>query len=131
MKLGWYDCTKPSTSTSLQGILGVHRAYVLVGVVQMHQTSSNPLEPHHCRDSKVCRVLSHEFVNDVQSSDSLIRGSSSTSNLIEPFQTNSTAILELILLPFYCHCTTIPQPLYSSFYCHFTYDYFPRVKATR
>ena len=27
----------------------------------MHQTSSNLLEPHHCRDSKVCRVLSHEF----------------------------------------------------------------------
>ena len=24
--------------------------------------SSNLLEPHHCRDSKVCRVLSHEFV---------------------------------------------------------------------
>ena len=28
---------------------------------QAHRTSSNLLEPHHCRDSKVCRVLSHEF----------------------------------------------------------------------
>ena len=27
----------------------------------MHRTSSNLLEPHHYRDSKVCRVLSHEF----------------------------------------------------------------------
>ena len=27
----------------------------------MHRTSSNLLEPHHCKDSKVCRVLSHEF----------------------------------------------------------------------
>ena len=27
----------------------------------MHRTSSNLLEPHHRRDSKVCRVLSHEF----------------------------------------------------------------------
>ena len=25
------------------------------------RTSSNLLEPHHCTDSKVCRVLSHEF----------------------------------------------------------------------
>ena len=30
-------------------------------MVQEHRTSSNLLEPHHYRDSKVCRVLSHEF----------------------------------------------------------------------
>ena len=30
-------------------------------MVQAHRTSSNLLEPHHYRDSKVCRVLSHEF----------------------------------------------------------------------
>ena len=30
-------------------------------VVQVHRTSVKLLEPHHCRDSKVCRVLSHEF----------------------------------------------------------------------
>ena len=28
-------------------------------VVQAHRTSSNLLEPHHCRDSKVFRVVSH------------------------------------------------------------------------
>ena len=33
----------------------------LFGVVQAHRTSSNLLEPHHYRDRKVCRVLSHEF----------------------------------------------------------------------
>ena len=33
----------------------------LFGVVEAHRTSSNLLEPHHYRDSKVCRVLSHEF----------------------------------------------------------------------
>ena len=33
----------------------------LFGVVPAHQTSLNSLEPHHYRDSKVCRVLSHEF----------------------------------------------------------------------
>ena len=31
------------------------------GVVQARRTSSNPPEPHYYRDSKVCRVLSHEF----------------------------------------------------------------------
>ena len=30
-------------------------------MVQAYQTSSNLLEPHHYKDSKVCRVLSHEF----------------------------------------------------------------------
>ena len=30
-------------------------------MVQAYRTSSNLLEPHHRRDSKVCRVLSHEF----------------------------------------------------------------------
>ena len=29
--------------------------------VQVHRTSLNLLELHHFRDSKVCRVLSHEF----------------------------------------------------------------------
>ena len=31
-------------------------------MVQAHRTSSNLLEPHHRRDSKVGRVLPHEFV---------------------------------------------------------------------
>ena len=30
-------------------------------MVQAHRTSSNLLQPHHFRDSKVFRVLSHEF----------------------------------------------------------------------
>ena len=33
----------------------------LFGVVQAHRTSSNLLELHHYKDSKVCRVLSQEF----------------------------------------------------------------------
>ena len=31
------------------------------GVVQVHRTSSNLIELHHCREYKVCRVLLHEF----------------------------------------------------------------------
>ena len=60
MSSGWFDRTEPSLSTSLQGKQGVQGAYAL-GVVQAHRTSSNLPEPHHYRDSKVCRVLSHEF----------------------------------------------------------------------
>ena len=30
-------------------------------MVQARRTSSNLLEPRHCRDGKVCRVLSHEL----------------------------------------------------------------------
>ena len=61
MSSGWFDCTEPSLTTYLQGKQGVQGACALVRVVQAHRTSSNLLEPHHRRDSKVCRVLSHEF----------------------------------------------------------------------
>ena len=54
MRSGWFACTEPSLATSLQGKQGVQGAYALVN-------TSNLLEPHHYRDSKVFRVLSHEF----------------------------------------------------------------------
>ena len=55
---GWFDCTEPSLSTSLQVQQGMQGVVHLLGV---HRISSNLLEPHHYKDSKVCRVLSHEF----------------------------------------------------------------------
>ena len=61
MSSGWFDCTEPSLSTSLQGQQGMQGVVHLFGVVQAHRTSSNLLEPHHYKDSKVCRVLSHQF----------------------------------------------------------------------
>ena len=61
MSSGWFDCTEPSLSTSLQRQQGMQGVVHLFGVVQAHRTSSNLPEPHHYRDSKVCRVLSHEF----------------------------------------------------------------------
>ena len=61
MGSGWFDCTEPSLSTSLQGKQGMQGVVHLFGVVKAHRTSSNLLEPHHYRDSKVCRVLSHGF----------------------------------------------------------------------
>ena len=58
MSSEWFDCTEPSLTTSLEGKQGVQGAYALVRV---HRTSSNLLELHHYRESKVCRVLLHEF----------------------------------------------------------------------
>ena len=55
MSSEWFDCTEPSLTTSLEGKQGVH------ALVRVHRTSSNLLELHHYRESKVCRVLLHEF----------------------------------------------------------------------
>ena len=38
MSSGWFDCTEPSLTTSLQGVQG---ARALVRVVQANRTSSN------------------------------------------------------------------------------------------
>ena len=45
-------------NTSLQQKQGVQGVYALV---RGGSSASNLLEPQHCRDSKVCGVLSHEF----------------------------------------------------------------------
>ena len=54
MSSGWFDCTEPSLlhRTRYAGCLCVRGG---------SSTFSNLLEPHHYKDSKVCRVLSHEF----------------------------------------------------------------------
>ena len=78
-------------------------------MVQVHRTSSNLLEPHHDRDSKVCRVLPHEFgvvrlcrtfsnlslhrKQGVQGAYALVRGGSSTFSLLEPSRTFSNHII--------------------------------------
>ena len=58
MSSGWFDCTEPSLCTLLQGKQGVQGAYA---IVRGGSSTSNLHEPHHHRDSKVCRGLSHEF----------------------------------------------------------------------
>ena len=100
MSSGWFDCTEPSLTTSLEGKQSVQGSYALVRGVQLHRTSSNLLELHHYRESKVCRVLLYEFgvvrlyrtsittslegKQFVQDAYALVRGSSSASNLLEP-----------------------------------------------
>ena len=58
MSSRWCDHTEPSLSTSLKGKQGVQGAY---GPVLGGSSTSNLLEPYHYSDSKVFRVLSHEF----------------------------------------------------------------------
>ena len=58
MSSGWFDHTEPSLSTSLKGKQGVQGVY---GPVFGGSSTSNLLEPYQYSDSKVFRVLSHEF----------------------------------------------------------------------
>ena len=48
---GWFDCTEPSLTTSLQGKQGVQGAYALV---RGGSRASNLFKPHHRRDNKKC-----------------------------------------------------------------------------
>ena len=62
MSSGWFDCTEPSLCTLLQRKEGVQGAYALVrggtyALVQGGSSTSN----HFITDSKVWRVLTHEF----------------------------------------------------------------------
>ena len=81
-------------------------------MVQAHRTSSNLPEPHHYRDSKVCRVLSHEFgvvrpyrtfsiyivtgETRYTGCHALVRGGSSTSNLIELSGTRDSKVCSVL-----------------------------------
>ena len=60
----------------------------LFGVVQAHRTSSNLPEPHHYRDSKVCRVLSHEF--------GVVRAHRTSSNLPEPHHNRDSKVCRVL-----------------------------------
>ena len=81
-------------------------------MVQAHRTSSNLLEPHHHRDSKVCRVLPHEFgvvrlyrtfsnnifpgETSVQGTYALVWGGSSVSNLLKPHHRRDSKVCRVL-----------------------------------
>ena len=103
MSSGWFDCTEPSLTTSLQGKQGVQGACTLV---RGGSSASNLLEPHHDRDSRECRVLPHEFgvvrlcrtfSNDFFTGETRFAGCLCTSsgwfNYIEPPQAFSNHII--------------------------------------
>ena len=118
---GWFDCTEPSPTTSLQGIqrcagCTMHR----FGEVQAHRTSSNLLDLHPHRDSKVSRLLSHEFGVvrlDRTFSDCIFTGDRSEGAIctswmrfkhIEPHRTFSNYILKQFIVHV-CLCKTFEQ----------------------
>ena len=72
------------------------------GVVQAHRTSSNLLEPHHHRDSKVWRGLSQEF--DVLEPPR-------TSFLIKAHYPNCKRLATIFHIKAYYHTQAIISPL--------------------
>ena len=95
---GWFDCTEPSLTTALQGKQGVQRAFALV---RGGSSTSNLLEPSQttelARCGKLCHMSSEWFdctepslatslqgKQGVQGAYALVRGGSSTANLLEP-----------------------------------------------
>ena len=100
MSSGWFDCTEPSLGTLLQGKQGVQGAYA---IVRGGSSTSNLLEPtrttasriarcvevYHkssgwfdCTEPSLCTLLQGK--QGVQGAYAIVRGGSSTSNLIEP-----------------------------------------------
>ena len=150
MSSGWFDCTEPSLSTSLKGKQGVQGAYGLV---------SNLLEPHHYSDSKVFRVLSHEFgvvrpyrtfsiyiaTGETRSAGCLC-SSSGWFKHIEPRRTLSNYIItEVERFVEFCTCSGLftciePPRTFSNHiiteiarcleFCHMSSGYFDRTKPS-
>ena len=104
---GWFDCTEPSLCTSLQGKQGVQGACALV---RGGSSTSNLIEPtrnHISTEIARCREGCHmssgwfDFTEPslrtslqgkqgVPGAYALVRGGSSTSNLIEPTRTTTS-----------------------------------------
>ena len=106
MSLGWFDCTKSSLPTSLQGKQSVQVAYALVrgGLkhIEPHRTYSNKNIAEITRCGEACHMSSVWFdctesslssslqgKQSVQGAYALVRGGSSTSNLLAPTLTTT------------------------------------------
>ena len=102
MSSGWFDCTEPSLSTSLQGQQGMQGVVHLFRVVQAHRTSSNHIITVIAKCVEFCHMSSGWFdctepslstslqgKQGVQGGYALAWGGSSTSNLLEPSRTTS------------------------------------------
>ena len=92
MSSGWFDCTEPFLSTSLQGKQGVQGAYALV---RGGSSTSNLIITEIARCLEFCHMSSgwidhtEPSLSGVQGAYALVRGVSSTSNLVEPSRTTS------------------------------------------
>ena len=110
MGSGWFDCTEPSLSTSLQGLQGMQGVVHLFGVVQAHRTFSNHiiteiarclefchmssgwfdclLYLHRYKGNKVCRVLMHLF--------GVVQAHRTSSNLLEPHHYRDSKVFRVL-----------------------------------
>ena len=79
MSSGWFDCTEPSLSTSLQGKQGVQGAYALV---RGGSSTSNLIEPSRTTSFGVVRPY-RTFSNDV------VREGSTRFDVLEPPRTSA------------------------------------------
>ena len=95
MSSGGFDCTEPSLSTSLQGQQGMEGVVHLFVVVQAHRTSPNHIITEIAKCVEFCHISSGWFdhtkpsLSGVEGAYALVRGGSSTSNLLEPSRTTS------------------------------------------
>ena len=110
MSSGWFDCTEPSLATAVQGKPGVQGAYALVrggsstsNLIEPNRTYSNHNITKLARCGEVCHRSSGWFdctepslatalqgKQGVQGAYALVRGGSSTSNLLEPTRTTTS-----------------------------------------
>ena len=100
MSSGWFDCTEPSLTTSLQGKQGVQGAYALFrggsSASNLSRTTSSQrsIEFFHmssgwfdCTEPSLTSSLQGK--QGVQGAYALVWGGSSTSNLLEPSRPTS------------------------------------------
>ena len=107
MSSGWFDCTEPSLATSLQGKQAVQGAHA---IVRGSSSTANLIEPtrnHIITEIARCREVCHrssgwfDFTEPslrtslqgkqgVKGAYAIVRGGSSTSNLIEPTRTTTS-----------------------------------------
>ena len=107
MSSGWFDCTEPSLATSLPGKQGVQGAHAIVrggsSTVNLIEPTRNHIITEIARCREVCHMSSGWFdftepslrtslqgKQGVPGAYAIVRGGSSTLNLIEPTRTTTS-----------------------------------------
>ena len=107
MSSGWFDCTEPSLSTSLQGKQGVQGAHAIVRggsrTANLIEPTRNHIITEIARFREVCHRRSGWFdftepslrtslqgKQGVPGAYAIVQGGSSTSNLLDPTRTTTS-----------------------------------------
>ena len=111
---GWFDCTEPSLSTSLQGQQGMQGVVHLFGVVQAHRTSSNHIITKIARCVEFCHMSSGWFDHTEPSLSTSLQGKqgkvwkllSHEFGVVRPYRTFSVYIVTSETRSAGCLCTS-------------------------